>query len=610
MTWAMTTGTPRVPHVSPTISVIVPVFNVQAYVAEAIASLKAQSFTDFEALLIDDGSTDGSGDVAMNAVAGDQRFRVIRQENRGLSAARNVGLAEAQGAFVAFLDGDDAYAPEFLAALHAAILRENTDWAACGLSLWFADGHEVPRAAFHAPDMVAVTGRLELRDARDVVQSFPSAWNKLYRRSRLGQTRFPEGSWFEDHEVFWAFAATCPAMAYVPEALYRHRRDREGQITGTDSDRVFEQFEVLDRLRQVITSGAFTHGDEGFARLATRLIHERALVVRDRPRRARFISVARARMAEWRIAYAPEWDPEISRGLGVALEGDVPLSVVVIAHEGGEGELRRTLVALDAQTMVDFDLHVVAPPGVEVPECLASGLTVQRCAAAQLADLPGRYLMVCGVGERPLPDGMMWLLNLMLRTGAGLGFGGFERDDLGYHDGWTDRRVAGGDLMTMAERGEGKPLSARQALRVFPVLANRIVHRELARGLVTPQDLPGAQAFVWSTALAAGQVAYTPVPVAAVAAPGGRIGLRALAGWARALPEPAGAGGPRGWRGVLYLRLARLQEGAGGGKWVAIRVVFWALWAGLVRAGPDAQPDPETPHLVQRVWRMVARVLR
>lgn len=113
---------------APLISVIVPVWNVAAHVGACLRSLAAQSLPDFEAIVVDDGSTDDSLARARSAVAGDARFRFLEQPNRGLSAARNAGLAVARGAFVAFLDSDDRLAPDCLAALHGALAESGADW--------------------------------------------------------------------------------------------------------------------------------------------------------------------------------------------------------------------------------------------------------------------------------------------------------------------------------------------------------------------------------------------------------------------------------------------------------------------------------------------------
>ncbi|MCL2493483.1 MAG: glycosyltransferase family 2 protein [Clostridiales bacterium] len=98
------------------VSVIIPVYNAAAYVAQAASSVLAQTFGDFELLLVDDGSEDGSAAVCEEIAAADARVRVLRHgENRGVAAARNTGAAAARGAWIAFLDADDSWLPEKLA---------------------------------------------------------------------------------------------------------------------------------------------------------------------------------------------------------------------------------------------------------------------------------------------------------------------------------------------------------------------------------------------------------------------------------------------------------------------------------------------------------------
>lgn len=95
----------------PKVSIIIPVYNVERYLPECIASIIAQDFSDFECLLIDDGSTDGSGVLCDNYAVKDSRFRVFHQENQGVSAARNRGIAESTGEWIYFIDGDDWMMP-------------------------------------------------------------------------------------------------------------------------------------------------------------------------------------------------------------------------------------------------------------------------------------------------------------------------------------------------------------------------------------------------------------------------------------------------------------------------------------------------------------------
>lgn len=110
----------------PAVSVIMPAYNVAPYIADAIESVLAQTFTDFELLVVDDGSTDDTGDIAARYAASDPRIRLLRHENRGLAAARNTALRAGRAPLFALLDSDDLWAPEFLAA-QTALLAAHPD---------------------------------------------------------------------------------------------------------------------------------------------------------------------------------------------------------------------------------------------------------------------------------------------------------------------------------------------------------------------------------------------------------------------------------------------------------------------------------------------------
>ncbi|MEP2715116.1 glycosyltransferase family 2 protein, partial [Pseudophaeobacter sp.] len=243
------------PDKRPLISVIIPVFNVAEHVADCIASLQAQTLGDFEALVIDDGSTDDSASLARQAIEQDPRFRLIQQENRGLSGARNTGLEQAQGRFIAFLDSDDRLAPEYLMQLWQALDSTGADWVACGLRLCFPGDFSADHSAIHGQPERHSSGQIRsyaLDQWEDCIRHFPSAWNKLYRWELIEGLRFPEDTWFEDHEFFYRAAARTDLLLHIEAPLYLHSRDRPGQITSADSDRVFDQFPVLDAIRSVM----------------------------------------------------------------------------------------------------------------------------------------------------------------------------------------------------------------------------------------------------------------------------------------------------------------------------------------------------------------------
>ena len=115
----------------PLVSVIVPVFNVRPYIVEALDSVINQTYSNLEIILIDDGSTDGSGEVCDEYAARDKRIVVIHQKNNGVSSARNAGLDVMHGEAVAFLDPDDAYRSEFISTMVAAMNREKADIVMC-----------------------------------------------------------------------------------------------------------------------------------------------------------------------------------------------------------------------------------------------------------------------------------------------------------------------------------------------------------------------------------------------------------------------------------------------------------------------------------------------
>lgn len=116
---------------NPKISIIIPVYGVEKYIAKCIKSIKAQTFTDFEVILINDGAKDKSVVVAEQAIAGDDRFVILHKENGGQGSARNLGLDKARGGYIAFIDSDDWVEPDYLKAMYEKIIVEDADVCTC-----------------------------------------------------------------------------------------------------------------------------------------------------------------------------------------------------------------------------------------------------------------------------------------------------------------------------------------------------------------------------------------------------------------------------------------------------------------------------------------------
>jgi glycosyltransferase involved in cell wall biosynthesis len=140
-----------VPGARPAVSIIMPAYNVEPFIGPAIDSVRLQTFTDFELVVVDDGSTDGSVEVVERHASSDRRIRLVRQENRGISAARNVALRHSRGDYIAILDSDDAWTPSFLAS-QIAILERRPDIDIVSGNGWFLGGPLDGRMAGPSPD--------------------------------------------------------------------------------------------------------------------------------------------------------------------------------------------------------------------------------------------------------------------------------------------------------------------------------------------------------------------------------------------------------------------------------------------------------------------------
>ena len=215
-----------------TISVIVPVYNTAEYLSVCVNSILGQTYQDLEILLIDDGSTDGSGAMCDAYAAEHARVRVIHQPNGGMSIARNTGLNAAGGAFISFVDSDDYIHPRFLESLKNAIDFFDTDAAECD----FTRVHET------VPFEPISSLRIEVSDTEKLVSSlarfnmygpvrshWPVIWNKLYRRAFIQDLRFVEGIMHEDEFFINDLVFKFPKIALIAEPLYFYRR-RPGSV--------------------------------------------------------------------------------------------------------------------------------------------------------------------------------------------------------------------------------------------------------------------------------------------------------------------------------------------------------------------------------------------
>lgn len=238
-----------------TVSIIVPVYQVEAYLPACIDSILSQEYADFELLLVDDGSPDRCGEICDGYALRDPRIRVIHQANGGLSAARNSGLEAATGEYVAFIDSDDLIPAGYLTqAMQPFLDHPDVDCVEMPIQLRY--GHpSSTRYAF--PVEGCIRGNRELFATWIHHQGYLHTYscNRICRRSLFESLRFPVGEVFEDAYVTPRLLARCQTVCFVHTSaayLYRHRTD---SITATASARDFKdylahQLPLLDQARE------------------------------------------------------------------------------------------------------------------------------------------------------------------------------------------------------------------------------------------------------------------------------------------------------------------------------------------------------------------------
>lgn len=195
------------------ISVIMLTYNRENLVSRAIESILRQTYRDFEFIIVDNGSTDRSGQIAEKYAAKDNRIRVIRRERGNIGSGRNAGLDEAQGEYIAFIDDDDWAEPDFLEFLLDLARKNSADVAICGAADKAFDEKKV---------MTAEEALVDLMWRKKYNMAFPT---KLFRRDLINNLRFPEDGTYDDIALMYRLLAEAKRVAYhgLPKyTFYRH----------------------------------------------------------------------------------------------------------------------------------------------------------------------------------------------------------------------------------------------------------------------------------------------------------------------------------------------------------------------------------------------------
>ena len=231
------------------ISVIVPVYNVEEYLEECLESIKRQTYTDIEVILVNDGSTDRSKEICERYCEKDSRFKLVNQENKGLSGARNRGMLESKGEFISFVDSDDVLKEDMLDQLMKQMTSEDIDIVEC----WYTN--EKQELELSIPKNVKTIFQGDSKEAlvslcKDNIVRL-NAVAKLFRRQVIVNFPFLEGLFYEDVYGGIGILKHIRKMVKINYIGYYYRV-RQGSIMNREFNiKNLDLFTICDKLEQL-----------------------------------------------------------------------------------------------------------------------------------------------------------------------------------------------------------------------------------------------------------------------------------------------------------------------------------------------------------------------
>ena len=222
------------------VSVIVPIYNVEKYLPKCLDSLINQTLDDIEIILVNDGSTDNSGNIAKEYKAKyNDKFIYLEKENGGLSDARNFGIPYAKGEYIAFLDSDDYIEEDAYEKMYEKVKKEDADYIECDF-IW------------EYPNKQIIDKRIEYIDKKDMVAKVRVvAWNKLIKRELIikNNITFPKGLRYEDIEFTYKLIPFLQKVSYIDKPFV-HYVQRNNSIANVQNEKTADIFIILDNVEK------------------------------------------------------------------------------------------------------------------------------------------------------------------------------------------------------------------------------------------------------------------------------------------------------------------------------------------------------------------------
>lgn len=210
----------------PKLSIIVPVYKVEPYIHKCVDSILNQTFTDFELILVDDGSPDNCGKICDEYAEKDNRVRAIHKENGGVSDARNVGIDKAMGAIVGFVDSDDYLDPNMYYDM-LKFMDDNRLDIVCS-DTYIVRGDRKKYHPRYAQNIIYETGKAIIENLNGNLDN--AVWNKIYKKSVFSNDRFPLGRRYEDVAVIYKWIFNAQKVGYLSAPYYYYRKTKSSFI--------------------------------------------------------------------------------------------------------------------------------------------------------------------------------------------------------------------------------------------------------------------------------------------------------------------------------------------------------------------------------------------
>lgn len=232
----------------PLISVIIPVYNVEKYLKRCMDSVLNQTYTNLDIVLVDDGSTDKSGDLCDEYQQIDSRVRVIHKKNGGLSDARNIGIENARGEYLTFVDSDDELVLDCVEYLYRLICKYNCSISSCAAQVIIEKNRKVYKNKLYTDEILSAHNGLKNMLYQKGIGV--SAWGKLYKKELFSKTgiRYPIGKFAEDTGTTYKFLLIVPAIAWGYQCKYKYWIRENSLTTSSFTPKHFDLIELADNM--------------------------------------------------------------------------------------------------------------------------------------------------------------------------------------------------------------------------------------------------------------------------------------------------------------------------------------------------------------------------